>query len=471
MRYPRYICGLTALVSCLLWAGMAAAGPKGADIHAEMVETIGVYDDQALTQYIEGLVRDIVSVSEKAGEKFTVTLLDSPDVNAFATRDNYVYVNRGLLAYVNNEAQLVSVLAHEVAHITQEHVDTLEGQAGGATFLAWLAGALSGSPEVYEAGMAYANSLLKGHGRDNELEADEAGARYMAKLGYDPQETLAMLTTLKDMEMLQKERAAAKGAPARTYHGIFSTHPRNDMRLRSAVSRGARNETAGSRDSGADRFRRATEGLVWGENFVEKELEANRYRDLSLRVRLDFPEGWTFVEDAQNRSVRGAPADAAASLTMQPQPRTLQTPEEYLYNHLNIGQLRDGREIQPARLKGFTGILPGAAGQPDQRIAVVYYKMNAYLFTGEVADASKFTEYDTAFLAAVDSFRPVSSREIAGQKPTKLHYVKATSATTFAALAQELKLSEYEAEELRLINGYYPKGEPKPGEWIKIFVQ
>jgi predicted Zn-dependent protease len=225
------------------------------------------------------------------------------------------------------------------------------------------------------------------------------------------------------------------------------------------------------RDSGADRFRRATEGLVWGENFVEKELEANRYRDLSLRVRFDFPEGWTYVEDAQKRSVRGAPADAAASLSMQPQPRTLQTPEEFLYNQLNIGQLRDGREIQPARLKGFTGILPGAAGQPDHRIAVVYYKMNAYLFTGEVADASKFTEYDTAFLAAVDSFRPVSSREIAGQKPTKLHYVKATFSTTFAALAQELKLSEYEAEELRLINGYYPKGEPKPGEWIKIFVQ
>ena len=178
---------MIALCIFLAVPGSAAAGPKGAEINKEMVDTIGVYPDVALQEYVTGLVREIVSVSEKAGEEFTVTLLDSADVNAFATRDNYVYVNRGLLAYVNNEAQLVSVVAHEVAHITQEHVDSLEGQAGGAMFLAWLAGALSGSPEVFEAGMAYADSLIKGHGRENELEADEAGARYMAKLGYDPE--------------------------------------------------------------------------------------------------------------------------------------------------------------------------------------------------------------------------------------------------------------------------------------------
>lgn len=465
--------GIGVLVALCFFPGMpgsAVAGPKGEEIHREMVETIGVYPDAALQEYVTGLVRDIVSVSEEAGEKFVVTLLDSPDVNAFATRDNYLYVNRGLLAYVNNEAQLVSVLAHEVAHVTQGHVDNLEGQAGGAMFLAMLVGALAGSQEVMDAGMQYANSLIKGHGRENELEADEAGARYMAELGYDPEETIAMLSTLKDMETMQKERAAAKGA-SRTYHGIFSTHPRNDMRLRSAVSRGGKVESSATRDSGADRYRRATEGMVWGENFVEKEKTANRYRDMALRVRLDFPEGWSYVENSQDQSVRGEPGGGAASLTMKPQPRTAQTPEEYLYNHLNLGRLRDGREILPARLKGYTGILPGAAGQPDRRIAVVYYKLNAFIFTGDVTDAAKFADFDAEFVATIDTFRPVSNRELAGQSPAKLHYVKATTATTFAALAQQLKLNEYQADELRVINGYYPSGEPSPGTWIKIFVQ
>jgi predicted Zn-dependent protease len=133
--------------------------------------------------------------------------------------------------------------------------------------------------------------------------------------------------------------------------------------------------------------------------------------------------------------------------------------------------LRDGREIQPARLKGYTGILPGEGGQPDQRIAVVYYKLGAYVFTGEVNEQGKFAEFDEKFLEAIDTFRPVSNRELEGRKPKRIHYVKATSATTFEALGEELHLNLHEVDDMRLINGYYPTGEPKPGQWIKIFVQ
>lgn len=460
----------SALLIAWLATGLVApahGAPSGKEIHAEMVNTIGVYDDPELTLYIAKLVDDIISVSEKSGEQWTFTLLDSPDVNAFATKDNYVYVNRGLLAYVQNEAQLVSVMAHEVAHVTKGHVSELQGQAGGTKFLAWLAGFLAGSMEVYEAGMAYANSLVMGHGRENELEADQAGAQYMAALGYDPEQMIEMLTTMKEMELMQKARAGG----GRTYHGIFATHPRNDMRLRSAVSKASKTESANARGNGEDRLRQATEGMVWGVNFEEKEQAATRYSDQNKRVRFDYPDGWTYQEDPQNRSVTGSNADGAARLTMTRHARTAQEPEEYLYNQLNIGQLREGRVIQPARLKGFTGILPGQGGQPDQRIAVVYYKLDAYLFTGEVGDAARFQEFDPAFLAAIDTFRPISGREIAGQQPRRIHYVKATQATTFAELATHLKLTAEEADELRLINGYYPTGEPQPGEWIKIIRQ
>ena len=106
----------------LLLSTPAFGDATGAEIHAEMLASMGTYDDPELTAYLEGIVQEIVSVSEMAGEPFTFTLLDSSDINAFATADNYVYINRGLLNYVANEAQLVSVLAHEVGHITQKHV-------------------------------------------------------------------------------------------------------------------------------------------------------------------------------------------------------------------------------------------------------------------------------------------------------------------------------------------------------------
>lgn len=464
-----------------LFAGMAvtlasatpvfAAGPTGAEIHKGVVETQGIYADQKLAEYVGGLVNEIVGVSEMSRSKFVFTLVDAPDVNAFATRDNYVYVNRGLLAYVQNEAQLVSVMAHEVGHVTKDHVNSAQGQASAARFLAAIAAMLSGSPEVYDAGMQYANSLAKGHGRDNELEADRAAAEYMAKLGYDPNELIEMLSVMKDMETLQKRRAKEQGATKQTYHGIFASHPRNDSRLRNAVTKAGKVGGDGTRDSGAEIYRQMTEGMVWGENFVEKEAKPTRYSDLDLRIRFDFPEGWVQQAQAQGRAVRGSPEGGGAILTMEPLARTAQEPEEYLYNYLNVPQLRDGKAIEPAGLKGFTGILEGKEGKPASRIAVIYYKMGAYIFTGEVDEQAKFAEADKLFLASIETFRPVSGREIAGQSPKRIHWVKATSATTFDALAEDLKLTTREKEDLRLINGYYPSGEPKPGEWIKILKQ
>ena len=134
-----------------------------------------------------------------------------------------------------------------------------------------------------------------------------------------------------------------------------------------------------------------------------------------------------------------------------------------------MSQLREGKVIAPARLKGFTGILPGTQGSSDNRIAVIYYKLNAYLFSGEVKDPARFVETDKSFLASINTFRPISSREIQGQRPQRVQYVRATSATTFAGLAKALKLSATDIEDLRIINGLYPSGEPVAGQWIKIF--
>ena len=198
------------LLTALLIAPATQGATTGADIYKEVVQATPIYKDEKLQAYIEKLGEEIISVSEMAGEKFIFTLLDSPDLNAFATRDNYIYVNRGLLNYVSNEAELVSVLAHEVGHITRDHVTGQEGQATGAQILSTIAAVLSGSNEVYEAGMAYANSIIRGHGRRNELEADEAGAEYMAKLGYAPSEMISMLSMMKDYEALQKKAGQIK---------------------------------------------------------------------------------------------------------------------------------------------------------------------------------------------------------------------------------------------------------------------
>ncbi len=274
----------------LLISPLTQGATTGADIYKEVLETTSIYQDEELQAYIETLGNEIVAQSEMAGEEFTFTLLDSPELNAFATRDNYVYVNRGLLNYVRNEAELVSVLAHEVGHITRDHVTGQEGQAAGAQILSAIAAVLSGSNEVYEAGMAYANSIIRGHGRRNELEADEAGAEYMAKLGYSPNEMISMLSMMKDYESLQKKRAASKGAAKQTYHGIFSTHPRNDSRLRTVVSKAEVFKAEVSRDNGAATYRRYTEGLIWEKIFSPKSRNQSAFPICVCGCGLTFPK-------------------------------------------------------------------------------------------------------------------------------------------------------------------------------------
>ena len=320
-------------ISSLLFSPIGFSKVTGADIYKQTLETTSKYEDPILEKYITDLGEEVVAVSSMKGEKFTFTLLDAEDLNAFATRDNYIYVNRGLLNYVSNEAQLVSVLAHEVAHITRGHVVGQEEKMTGAQIISTIAAVLSASNEVYEASMAYANSLIRGHGRRNELEADETGAEYMAKLGYDPKEMLSMLSIMKDQESVKKKRASAKVGGLQTYHGIFSSHPRNDSRLRTVVVKANNLKSDDVRDNGAETYRQLTDGLIWGVNFLAKTPPPERYSDLKLNVRIDFAKDWTLAAEPANNGVSASPVDQPAMLSMKAIPRTIQSPEEYLYNY------------------------------------------------------------------------------------------------------------------------------------------
>ena len=455
----------------LSYSPISQAKVTGADIYETTLKSTPLYQDPALDAYIKKLGEEIVAVSEMASEKFTFTLLDSEDLNAFATRDNYIYVNRGLLNYVSNEAQLVSVLAHEVGHVTRGHVTGQEERMTGAKILSTLAAVLSNSNEVYEASMAYANSMIQSHGRRNELEADETGAEYMAKLGYYPTEMLSMLSIMKDNESLQKKRANGNGVSNTTYHGVFSSHPRNDARLRTVVTKAKSLKSDNKRSNGAEVYRDLTDGLIWGTNFAAKTTAPERYSDMNLKIRVNFPKDWVLTADKSNQSVSASPECGAATLSMQPMPRTSQSPEEYLYNYLWVPMLADGKLISPAQLKGFTGILNTDNPKTSTRIAVIYYKLDAYVLKGEALDSDDFEKFDPLFLTAIDTFRPISRAEIAGQKPKVVKYIRATQATTYEILAKSLGISVADIDTLRIINGHYPVGEPKAGDWLKIFEQ
>jgi len=441
---------------------------SGDEKYKKFVAETPIVEDAELRNYVNDIGQKLAANSNNPNIKYTFTVLDSPGLNAFAHEGGYVYIYRGLMSYMRNEAQLAAVLAHEIGHITERHVSRQKSGNVTGKMLAMLAGVLSGSQDVFEAGQLLSSSLIKGYGRDMELEADLTGAQTMARLGYDPQHMIEMLSIMKDYEALSKKKSSDKGGGNQTYHGLFSTHPRNDARLRTVVTEADKLAKSAKvlLGSGEQAYRLKTEGMIWGENFAAKEKKPHRYNNKSERIRFDFPEKWQWKELLS--VVKGNDIDQIATLTMEPRARTTQSPEEFMHNQLKITEVEKGKNISPVRLKGYSAIIPAVDNKARKRLAVIYYKLKAYVFTGEVVDNDKFEEYDKLFEESISTFRTITQREIDGQKPKSIHHVKATRQTSFAALAKQFDLGRYGEEELRLMNGFYPAGQPSDGNWIKI---
>jgi len=455
----------------------------GRELYEEVTAKIPVISDKKISAYVDKVGQNIARHSDEPDDKYTFTVLDSPEINAFASPGGYVYINRGLLAYMNSESQLAAVLGHEVAHITAEHAASQQLAQTGSSIVASILAILTRSTEVGDATAQWGAASVKGYGRDMELEADALGNQFLNRAGYNPDAMITIISQLKAHERYTKKRSAEAGKKAQTYHGLFASHPRNDKRLREMLKTSAsdddktNNKITANVDSG--RFRVATHGLAWGNNSSLKKKVPNRFYHDKLRFQFDYPEGWAFKE--QGLVIDGENENKSAQLSVNIKARTLDSPRNFIKKSLGISFIKKSEDLLINGLKAHTGIIPANPattknGAKEQRLIVIYYGRKAYIFRGTVRtgrlsdkpDAKASQSYDRDFLGIASSFKPRSIRELQNQKPQAIYSVKAKVGATYARLAQHLGLGRYGVDHLRLINGDYPRGEPVTGQWIKI---
>ncbi|MFC6634645.1 M48 family metalloprotease [Microbulbifer taiwanensis] len=441
----------------------------GREMHQKLVESTPIYKDPVLTAYVDHVGQKVAAASDRPELKYHFTIIDSQDINAFALPGGYVYINRGLLTYLHSEAEMAAVLAHEVGHITARHAVRQKTAATGAGVASVLSVLVTGSGVVGDVANLWSTAAVKGYGRDMELEADRFGAQYMYNAGYDPQAMINVIGLLKDQETFARRRARVEGKKQQTYHGVFSSHPRNDIRLQEVV------EAAGKlpedrKITKIEYYREKTDGLVYGQN--AQQSEKNRYNHKRLGFSLLFPEGWK-VEN-QRSSIVGTAPDGKASFTIRVDQRKNNQPADMtLREFYDVRDLDQDEELNQYRLLGHTGKLPAAGDTDPDRVAVIYYGSRQYILEGkindgDVSDAESLNEYDNLFLTSIRSFRPLRKTDIIKPDIKRVRYVLANEKTTFASLARHMEIGDYAEEQLRLLNGYFPRGEPKPGEWIKI---
>ncbi|EEB79446.1 peptidase, M48 family [marine gamma proteobacterium HTCC2148] len=456
MRLPVFLLLLTMVFA----ASNSMGASKGEEEHQKIIDSGQIYDDPELQAYINRIGQSLVANSDKPKGKFTFTVLDSGVINAFAAPNGFIYVSRGLLPFMDSEEELAGVIGHEIGHVTGNH----HGRRGRADItskiVATTAYILTGSGDLAEASTMYGAELISGFGRDMELEADGLGAEYMYKTGYDPQALLEVIGVLKDQEQFQRVKARATGKPAGTYHGLYASHPRNDKRLQTVIRKAGEldlDEYVESPEQ-AGEFRRHIEGLVWGES-VQGQREENRYYHSKLAFTFEHPEGWSVK--SSSKAVVASSADGRTSLTITLRRKdSSKTPESVLKSSAS-GDFSEAAALEQAGLQGYCAI--ASSNGVAKRLAVIDYNYT-YLLQGESAD---FAANDPVLLEIIKSFRPTHPKEKQAGTPRYIHYIQVPRGATFASIASSIRIP-YAEDQLRLLNGMYPRGEPRTGDWIKV---
>jgi predicted Zn-dependent protease len=424
------------------------------------------YDDAQLQEYVNEIGQRLAKVSHRPGLEYRFLVMDSPEVNAFALPGGYVYITRGILAYLNSEAELAGVLGHEIGHVTARHsVQQLSAHTAanvGVTILQIFvpqAGGMVGSNVINVLGGA----LLSGYGREHELEADRLGAEYLARTGYDPQAMVKVVGVLKNQELFDAEVAKAEGRQPRAYHGLFASHPDNDTRLQQVVGEAARFKQP-TTHIGQEEYLRRTDHMIYADSPKQGVLRNHHFYHAELGLAVSFPAGWQARNRPQNVVATSPQGEAIVDLRAAGAAKG--TPEEVLRRAL---KLSSSEEVTPATVNGMqAAVASTTVGGRPTRAACVFHDKGAFLIAGQARSATGFKEYENDIQATIMSFREMTDEDRALSRPLKLRVITARPGLTFAELARRSPLGRFAEGHLRVINGMYPAGEPLAGQPLKI---
>ena len=432
----------------------------GKQNHVEVMKQYKEYESPVLQAYVEKIGQKLAVAGHRGHIEYTFTLLDSPQVNAFALPGGYIYITRGILAYMNNEEQLAGVLGHELGHVTARHGVRQHGAQTAASVISVLATMATGSEQVAQASSQLGGALVSGYGRQHELEADRLGAEYLARTGYDPDKMLGVVGILKDQEEFELQRAQDEGREPRVYHGVYASHPKNDDRLQEVIRAADKFKNPNSRQTDPEAFLELVKDVTFGDSEEQGIVRDHRFYHKALDFTVAFPVGWR-IENQPSQLVAIRQDGAAAMIVSLDQLQGSENASQFL--HRKFPKLEEGQKLDKG---AYTGTLNGKTPFGVTRFRVTSVPHGDHVFI--VAGFAKEKRPDQAFLNTAKSIRRLKPVEIKLATEKVIDLVRVKSGDTFEKLASRSGLGKYAEDQLRLLNGMYPDGEPVSGQLIKI---
>ena len=440
----------------------------GTEQHPKLLDEFGGAYRAPEADYARRVGERIAAAAGLEGE-CTFTLVNSDVVNAFAVPGCYIYVTRGLMGIVNSEAELASVLAHEVGHIVAAHNRRQRNRSLWRSIGVWAVGAVTGSEDLTRIAGRAAEYFTLRYSRKQEYEADDLGVRYLAAAGYDPYAAGDMLGALGRHEQYMgrtRGRDEARAIPE-----WARTHPLAGNRVERAAETAAATGVAdGAVPEFEARYLRELDGLLYGDDPAQGFVEGRRFAHPVMRIGFEAPPGFTLTNSPQAILIEG-PGGLRGEFGSGPMPPGgLPAYAEGLIRALLRGTPAEAGPAEPARINGIPALLVPVIVKTGQGAV----ELNIAAYDGGDGGAYHFImvappeDGSRGLIGALfASFRLLSPEEARTLRPRLIRTVRVGPGQTPAALAAFMA-SEHPLDHFLMLNGLAPGEAPKPGDLVKI---
>lgn len=440
----------------------------GAEQHPLLLAEFGGAYEAPEAAYARRVGEKVAAAAGLEGE-CTFTLVNSDVVNAFAVPGCYVYVTRGLMGIVNSEAELASVLGHEVGHIVAAHNRRQRNRSIWRSLGVMAVEAVTGSERLTRIAGRAAEYFTFRYSRKQEYEADDLGVRYLAAAGYDPYAAGDMLAALGRHEQYMTRTSGRD--QARAIPEWARTHPLAGNRIERAAQTAAATGLADDAlPEGKAAFLSEVDGLLYGDDPEQGFVIGRRFAHPVMRIGFEAPPGFTLTNSPQAILIEG-PDGSRGEFGGGPMPAGgLEAYAERVLAALLGNAPAQAGPPEPTRINGVPGLLVPVLVKTEQgpiELTLAAYDGGdggAYHFimVSAPAEASR-----AAIAALFASFRMLSAEEAARLRPRRIRTVRVGPGQTAASLAR-LMASEHPLDHFLMLNGRSEAQAVRPGELVKI---
>jgi predicted Zn-dependent protease len=434
--------------------------------HPKIVAAFGgTYADPQLQRYLNSTVETLSRASDRPELGYTVTVLNSPSINAFSLPGGYIYVTRGLLALANDSSEVANVLAHEMAHIISRHAIQREEQANSVAVMTQVVNDVIRDPEAGQAALALTKGRLAQFSRQQELDADVIGIRMAAKAGYDPEGSVAFLRALERQTDLHSKVLNQVYDAGRV--DIFASHPATPQRILAAEREAAQVGRNADMERDQKSYFTVIDGMAYGDDPREGFVSGRTFIHPALGITFTLPEGYG-LENTSRAVVGFSEAGDIIRFDAVSVPSSVSLSDYLAADAVRGGQVTD---ITPMTVNGLAAATATVGGEGwTFKVAAIrgdHNRVYRFILASRDLDHARETE----LLAAAESFRVIPPEEARAVRPQRLDIVTVKPGDTVESVAALMAFDDHQVERFRVLNGLSPADRLQPGRLVKIVIR